>query len=66
MERIFIIAFVVLILGGSSIVKADLYDVSADWNDTVNPNGVWSYWVDNTLASSYGRGGDPFYSPGNN
>ena len=64
LDRTFIIAFIMLILVGDRAVKADLYDVSADWSDTVNPNGVWSYWVNDTLASSYMRGGDPFYSPG--
>ncbi len=53
-----------LVLGGTGVAKADLYDLAADWSDTDNPNGAWSYWVGGAPpAVSYHRGGDPFNNP---
>ena len=63
-HQAFAIAMAALILAFGGIVKADLYSLSADWSDTVNPNGVWSYLVGSTApANSYSRGGDPFNNP---
>lgn len=39
---------------------ATLYNLSADWSDVQNPNGVWSYWANGALGQSGTRGGDVF------
>ncbi len=39
------------------------YNVSADWSNADNPNGVWSYWVEGSLAKPGTRSGDPFPDP---
>lgn len=28
---------------GSALAHADVYDITSDWSDSTNPNGVWSY-----------------------
>ncbi len=59
-------AWISLMLAGGGITKANIYDLSADWSDTKNPNGVWAYWVTGGVPStSYTRGADYFsYPPG--
>lgn len=39
------------------------YNVSADWSNTDNPNGVWSYWVEGSLAQLGTRSNDWFPDP---
>jgi len=48
---------VMFVLGGRAY--ADLYSLSGDWSDAVNPNGPWSYWVAGNLGASSFRGGEP-------
>jgi hypothetical protein len=33
----------VLLLGATTSAHASLYDLTTDWSDSLNPNGVWSY-----------------------
>jgi len=49
-----------LISAGAGIARASLYDLSADWSDSANPNGVWSYYVGGALGVSGVRGHDTF------
>ena len=44
---------------------ADLitFDLTADWSDSSNPNGVWSYEVNGAIAASGTRSGDTFGTP---
>jgi hypothetical protein len=44
--------------------NADIYDLASDWSDTNNPNGVWSYLIDQSPAQWGERTGDSFGSPG--
>jgi serine/threonine protein kinase len=44
--------------------KVTTYDLAADWSDTVNPNGCWTYLLNGLPAKSGVRGMDPFASPG--
>ena len=55
-------ALVTLIFTFGGTAQAELYNLSADWSDTTNPNGVWSYYVLGGLGISGTRGGDTFTS----
>ena len=48
----------ILVLSGVSVM-ATTYDMSTDWSDTLNPNGVWSFTEG---ASSYFKGAVNFVS----
>ena len=53
--RTFVIVLVYSVLSSGGITKADIYDLSANWSDSSNPNGMWSYYVNNTLGQSSTR-----------
>jgi hypothetical protein len=57
------IALLSLGLAGGGIVKADIYNLSADWSNVANPNGTWSYWVNSAPAVSGTRANDTFANP---
>jgi len=59
-----VVAWVSFALSGGGITRADIYNLSADWSDTTNPNGVWSYYVNGNLGISGTRGSDSFGDPG--
>jgi hypothetical protein len=40
-----------------------IYDLAADWSDVSNPNGVWTYELNNLTAGSSTRTGDIFGTP---
>ena len=62
-SKVILFAFILLALICTP-ATADLYNLSADWSDVSNPNGVWSYWVGGSVpTTSYNRGGDPFDNP---
>jgi hypothetical protein len=42
---------------------ATIFDLTADWSDTVNPNGAWSYRTGDTLLTSTTRASDPWATP---
>ena len=50
-----------LVVTGSA--SAVVYDVQADWSDTSNPNGVWSYHSASGLMTSGTWTGDAFGTP---
>jgi hypothetical protein len=68
----FTVALVFLACAAGGITKADVYDLAADWSDVSNPNGVWSYYLDDVLGQSstrttvfdsYENNGDSFADP---
>jgi hypothetical protein len=61
-SRVLFVALLPLVLSGG-IAKADLYNLSNDWSTTNNPNGVWSYYVNGSPATTGTRTGDPFSNP---
>ncbi len=61
--RVFVLLCVSVILICGGITEAALWDLSADWSDTLNPNGVWSYYVKGALGVSGTRTGDSFADP---
>jgi len=64
-HRAFAIVLVAVVSTCGGIAEAELYDLSADWSDTENPNGVWTYLKNGGVATnSTLRSGDPFSSPG--
>ena len=48
---------------GVNSLRAIPYNLAADWSDTSNPNGVWSYLVNGAVPPSGIRGGDVFGVP---
>jgi hypothetical protein len=52
-----------LLTTGNLNAATQVYDLKADWSDTSNPNGVWSYLLNGSLAPSGTRTGDPFGTP---
>jgi hypothetical protein len=60
-SRALIVALLPLVLGG--IANANLYNLSGDWSNTNNPNGVWSYYVNGAPATLGTRGSDAFANP---
>ena len=45
---------------GVNSLRAIPYNLAADWSDTSNPNGLWSYLINGTVPPSGIRGGDVF------
>jgi hypothetical protein len=45
-------------------VCAATYDLKTDFSTSNNPNGTWSYKLDDAVASLGVRGADPFFPPG--
>ena len=52
-----------LLTTGNLNAATQVYDLKADWSDTSNPNGVWSYLLNGSLAASGTRSADPFDTP---
>ena len=63
MSRAIVTVLISTVLAGGGTAMAGWYDVSADWSDTDNPNGVWSYWVNGSPAIAGTRGSDTFADP---
>ncbi len=61
LPRALMVALLPLMLGAGA--NGDVYNLSNDWSTTNNPNGVWSYYVNNSLAVAGTRTGDPFSNP---
>jgi hypothetical protein len=48
---------------GAATATASVYDLTADWSDQSNPNGVWSYNWNNVPLPSVYRQSDPWQEP---
>jgi len=49
-RQAYAIALVFFASVGAEITNAELWNLSADWSDTFNPNGAWSYRVGTDLG----------------
>src|SRR5258708_2965057 len=58
----FAVALVVSTLTGNP-ATATVYDVTTDWSDALNPNGVWTYAANGSALSSTVRASDPWGVP---
>ena len=47
------VILILTVLGSSGYsLRAAPYNLATDWSDTSNPNGVWSYLLNGSLAAS--------------
>ena len=57
-----LLSLIVLAVGAPQ-ARGTVYDLTADWSDDSNPNGVWSYNYNNVPLPSVYRASDPWGTP---